>query len=149
MTSTKESHLRFVSLEIGEANLFMRLMSMRTGINLSTLRSGQMSAQEQRLYDKEVEVVVNSGIKLLSLSNVDALDIRLLMLRLKRKGFQKIYLDYGGLLKPIRHKGNTASEIMETTAMLKSACLETKMRMVMMWQTGREADKRGGDKKPN
>ena len=139
----------FFSLEMSSEQLFFRLLSMFSGMDLQQLRTGriprsrqaevalkidEMSALPIYVDDSPVLTLLDLGAKLRRLSTKQPVDL--------------VVVDYIGLVKPIGKSENRNQEVAAISRGLKALAKELKVPVMGLSQLSRAPEKRGEGKEP-
>jgi replicative DNA helicase len=139
----------FFSLEMSSEQVFFRLLSMFSGMDLQQLRTGriprsrqaevalkidQMSALPIYIDDSPVLTMLDIGAKLRRLATKQPVDL--------------VVIDYIGLVKPLGKSENRNQEVAGISRGLKALAKELKVPVVALSQLSRAPEKRGEGKEP-
>jgi replicative DNA helicase len=139
----------FFSLEMGEEQLTMKLLSMQSDVNLTAMRNGTLSLGDiDRLHSERAKAP--KGIIIEDTSALSINNLRSKARKLKQKhDIDMIVIDYLQLMTcEIKGNDNRESEIRKISSGLKSLAKELKVPIIALSQLSREVEKRGGLKKP-
>jgi len=139
----------FFSLEMSAEQVFFRLLSMFSGMDLQQLRTGriprsrqaevtlkidQMSALPIYIDDSPVLTILDVGAKLRRLATKNAIGL--------------VIVDYIGLVKPLGKSENRNQEVAAISRSLKALAKELKVPVMALSQLSRAPEKRGEGKEP-
>lgn len=136
------------SLEMRADQITDRILSMRTGINLHSMRRGAISDKEMELIYREQ--AFQAPIFIDDTPGISLFDLRARCRRLKSKhDIQMVVIDYLQLMNGERERGgNREQEVSAITRGLKSLAKELDVPVIALSQLSRAVETRGGDKRP-
>ena len=145
--SEKKSKVAFFSLEMGNKELVMRLLSMEGNISLSKLKSGKLSDDDWGRLARAMNKMSQYDIYIDDSSSLNILELRTKVRRLKKdKGIDILFVDYIGLMDTDsnvdRHEG-----IAKISRSLKALAKDLEIPVFALSQLNREVEKRT-DKRP-
>jgi replicative DNA helicase len=143
-----EQNVVFFSLEMGAEQLIQRLISIHTGIELSIIRSGQLSQTQWDQYNKQVNDLMGDNLTIID----DVYTLTNICTRCKKLRMQKkmgvVFIDY---LQLIIHKVDSgrskANEVSEISRALKMLAKGLNIPVIALSQLNRSCESRA-DKKP-
>ena len=145
---TNGLNVGFFSLEMTKEQLMMRMLSSKSKINFSKIRTGFLS-------DNELENIRNcsssferSNIYIDDTPAINSLELRSRARRLKSdKGLDLLIVDYLQLMRGVTRNDNREREIAEISSALKSLAKELQIPIIAISQLSRQTEART-DKKP-
>ena len=145
---TNGLNVGFFSLEMTKEQLMMRMLSSKSKINFSKIRTGFLS-------DNELESIRNcsssferSNIYIDDTPAINSLELRSRARRLKSdKGLDLLIVDYLQLMRGVTRNDNREREIAEISSALKSLAKELQIPIIAISQLSRQTEART-DKKP-
>lgn len=139
----------FFSLEMSKMQLTNRIISMETGIDQSTIRSGRLTDLEWTTLEGSVNKIGNLSLLIDDESAVSTLSMRAKCKNyIQKYGIQVIMVDYLQLMQGSKEsKKVREQEIREISNTLKSIAKENNIPVIALAQLNREVEKRA-DKKP-
>ena len=145
---TNGLNVGFFSLEMTKEQLMMRMLSSKSKINFSKIRTGFLS-------DNELESIKNcsssferSNIYIDDTPAINSLELRSRARRLKSdKGLDLLIVDYLQLMRGVTRNDNREREIAEISSALKSLAKELQIPIIAISQLSRQTEART-DKKP-
>ena len=145
---TNGLNVGFFSLEMTKEQLMMRMLSSKSKINFSKIRTGFLS-------DNELENIKNcsrsferSNIYIDDTPAINSLELRSRARRLKSdKGLDLLIVDYLQLMRGVARNDNREREIAEISSALKSLAKELQIPIIAISQLSRQTEART-DKKP-
>ena len=145
---TNGLNVGFFSLEMTKEQLMMRMLSSKSKINFSKIRTGFLS-------DNELENIKNcsssferSNIYIDDTPAINSLELRSRARRLKSdKGLDLLIVDYLQLMRGVTRNDNREREIAEISSALKSLAKELQIPIIAISQLSRQTEART-DKKP-
>lgn len=137
------------SLELERLAISDRLISMDSRIPVSQLRTGKLTAQEQRKVDKVLNKLSQSGLYFIEGSVFRPESFSGILSELiSEKDIKVLYIDYLQLMVPGRAGRNREQEVSELMRSLKLLALELKIPVIVTSQMNRYVEWRGGSKRP-
>ena len=141
----------FISLEMTQDQLNMRLLSMETRIDSYRLENGVLTPQEKEWLGDRSEWLYEIPLYSITGQSLSVADIRQRARRIQREhGLSLIVLDYLQYVQPERVKGrqsNDQSDISQVVKGLKSLCTTMGVPMVALASLSRKVEERE-DKRP-
>lgn len=139
----------FFSLEMGVDQLTMRLFSSFSGLSLSKIRSGNLSASEMAALLAAKASVDKLNLYLDETSNNNLNDIKAKCLKLKREGkLDLIIIDYLQLIEVQNARGNRTEEVGKISRGLKTLARELDVPVLALSQLSRQVESTE-DKRPS
>jgi len=131
----------FFSLEMGVDQLTMRLLSDFSGISLTKLRKGDLTATEVSNLLVAKNDVDKLNLYLDDSSNSNLGDIRAKCLKLKRENkLDLVIVDYLQLVNVLNFKGGRVEEVGRISRALKTMARELKVPVLALSQLSRKAE---------
>ena len=144
---TKKSVALF-SLEMGDDQLIMRLLSTFSGINMKKIVSGDLSDEEMSLIMQARNNLNKLGLYIDQSSSTNLRDIKVKCQKLHREGnLDLIIIDYLQLLTSGENRMNRVEEVSRISRGLKEMARMFGVPVVALSQLSRELEKRE-DKRP-
>lgn len=144
---TKKSVALF-SLEMGDDQLIMRLLSTFSGINMKKIVSGDLSDEEMSLIMQARNNLNKLGLYIDQSSSTNLRDIKVKCQKLHREGnLDLIVIDYLQLLTSGENRMNRVEEVSRISRGLKEMARMFGVPVVALSQLSRELEKRE-DKRP-
>jgi replicative DNA helicase len=138
----------FFSLEMGVDQLTMRLFSSFSGLSLTKIRSGSMSANEMATLLAAKATVDKLNLYLDETSNTNLNDIKAKALKLKRENkLDLIIIDYLQLIQVLNFKGSRTEEVSRISRGLKMMARELDVPVLALSQLSRLVET-SEDKRP-
>lgn len=140
----------FFSLEMAATQIAQRLLSAECELELSKLRSGDLSADEWQRLNTLSGKLTKAPLYINDTPALSIYDLRAKCRRLKaEKGIQLVVIDYLQLMTGQRNKSGTREqEISSISRGLKELAKELDIAVIALSQLSRMVEVRGGDKKP-
>lgn len=133
----------FFSLEMGVDQLVMRVLSSHSGLGLSKIRSGNLSAQELAILFSAKQKVDKFNLYLDESSTTELGEIAAQCRKLKRNNkLDLIIIDYLQLVNLRGHRGNRTEEVGQISRGLKVLARELDVPVVALSQLSRQAEER-------
>jgi replicative DNA helicase len=149
MALHEDKKVLFFSLEMSGTQLFQRLVSVHTGIDLRKIKRGELNRLDWDTYYAKIEELKTSNIRI-----VDNL-FTLNLIRTKARkvqmqyGLDVIFIDYLQLINHKVDKGRSKeNEISEISRALKMLAKALDVPVVCLSQLSRAVEQRGGTKVP-
>lgn len=140
------------SLEMSNAQLVQRLISMETHIPAEKIRRGSMEPYEYQILTSKIDSLKNSKIFIDDTPAINVFELRSKCRRLKQQhDIQMVVIDYLQLMSgSVENKGggNREQEISQISRALKGLAKELEIPIIALSQLSRAVETRGGDKKP-
>ncbi|WP_347938865.1 replicative DNA helicase [Rickettsia oklahomensis] len=138
----------FFSLEMSSEQLTMRLLSMCTEIDSTSLRTGILSEEKYNRLRKEANTLSELHFFIDDTPALSISAIRTRARRMKRKhNLGILFIDYLQLIRGVSKSENRVSEIAEITQGLKAIAKELNIPVIALSQLSRAVELRE-DKKP-
>tara|TARA_B100000676_G_scaffold308027_1_gene367861 strand:+ start:382 stop:1740 length:1359 start_codon:yes stop_codon:yes gene_type:complete len=138
----------FFSLEMTKEQLMMRMISCKSKINFSKIRTGFLSENELNLIRSNNESFQRSNIFIDDTPAINSLELRSRARRLKSdKGLDLLIVDYLQLMRGVNRGENREREIAEISSSLKALAKELEIPIIAISQLSRQTEART-DKKP-
>lgn len=136
------------SLEMSRSEIAMRLLSAETGVFLSKMRSGEMSAQDWSQVTKSVSQVSQAPLYIDDSPNMSMLEIRSKCRRLKQQhNLGLVVLDYLQLMSSGKRVESRQQEVSEFSRSLKLLAKELEVPVIAVAQLNRGPEQRS-DRRP-
>jgi replicative DNA helicase len=143
----KKSTVLF-SLEMSKSEIAMRLLSAEAGVELSTIRSGDIRGNWDKLGKTHINLIDAPLFIDESADNVSIVNIRSKARKLKQNNdLQLIIIDYLQLMSSAKRVESRQQEVSEFSRSLKLLAKELKVPVVVLSQLNRGPEQRT-DKKP-
>lgn len=138
------------SLEMSNAQLVQRLISMETQIPAEKIRRGTLEDYEYQILTSKIDGLKNSSIFIDDTPAINVFELRSKCRRLKQQhDIQMVVIDYLQLMSgSAENKGNREQEISQISRALKGLAKELEIPIIALSQLSRAVETRGGDKKP-
>ena len=142
----KGKSIAFFSLEMTRRELIQRLISLRTGVSVSEMRSGKLTSDQWGLISSCQGKAIGQRLHLIDRSAIGVAYVRATARKIKRKdGLDLIVVDYLGLM---RGEGqNRTQEIGSLSRGLKALAKELGVPIIAVAQLNRGTENRT-DKRP-
>lgn len=142
----------FWSLDMKDTDAIRRLLVSEADVSSSKLRNKELDDEETERYEnikQRYRQEYDDIFFVEDQSGVNARDIGMKIISLRRThGLKLAVIDYGGLIKYFNDNSyNTNEEIDKILSHLKVVSKNTGVAIIYLWQTSREAEKRGGAKR--
>ncbi|MBA4728597.1 MAG: replicative DNA helicase [Candidatus Dadabacteria bacterium] len=138
----------FFSLEMTKEQLMMRMLSAKSKINFSKLRTGFLSDNEFSKIVDGASSFERANIFIDDTPAINSLELRSRARRLKSdKGLDLLIVDYLQLMRGINRSDNREREIAEISSALKALAKELQIPILAISQLSRQTEART-DKKP-
>tara|TARA_B100000131_G_scaffold81846_2_gene78865 strand:+ start:107879 stop:109237 length:1359 start_codon:yes stop_codon:yes gene_type:complete len=145
---TNGLNVGFFSLEMTKEQLMMRMLSSKSKINFSKIRTGFLSDNELDSIKNCSNSFERSNIYIDDTPAINSLELRSRARRLKSdKGLDLLIVDYLQLMRGITRSDNREREIAEISSALKSLAKELQIPIIAISQLSRQTEART-DKKP-
>lgn len=138
------------SMEMGGAQLVMRMMSSIARVNQSALKTGNLSSEDWVRLNEAVMDLTESPMFIDETAGLTALEIRARSRRLARRFNGKlglIVIDYLQLMSGSKRSDNRSAELGEISRSLKSLAKELQVPVIALSQLSRTVEQRT-DKRP-
>lgn len=139
------------SLEMANAQLVQRLLSMDSMIPASTLREASLKDEQWPMLAASVEKMATMPIFIDDTPAINIFELRAKCRRLKQQhGIGLVVIDYLQLMSAgdSSKRGNREQEISSISRALKGMAKELDLPVIALSQLSRAVETRGGDKKP-
>lgn len=139
----------FFSLEMSRLSITNRIISMETGINQKTIRSGRLTSDEWTNLDNNVTQIGNLSLLIDDESAISTLSMRAKCKNyIQKYGIQVIMIDYLQLMQGSKEsKKVREQEIREISSTCKSIAKENNIPVIVLSQLNRAVESRA-HKKP-
>ena len=145
---TNGLNVGFFSLEMTKEQLMMRMLSSKSKINFSKIRTGFLSDNELESIKNSSSSFERSNIYIDDTPAINSLELRSRARRLKSdKGLDLLIVDYLQLMRGVTRNDNREREIAEISSALKSLAKELQIPIIAISQLSRQTEART-DKKP-
>jgi replicative DNA helicase len=136
------------SLEMGKAEIAMRLLSAETSIPLQKMRKGQIEAKDWTTIASTRGRIESAPLYIVDSPNMTLVEIRAKCRRLKQRiGLQLIVIDYLQLMTSGKRVESRQQEVSEFSRALKLLAKELQVPVVALSQLNRGPEQRA-DRKP-
>ncbi len=136
------------SLEMSRSEIAMRLLSAETGVFLTKMRSGQMTAEDWTRVSKRLSDVSSSPLFIDDSPNLTMMEIRSKCRRLKQQhNLGLVVVDYLQLMSSGKKVESRQQEVSEFSRQLKLLAKELEVPVIAVAQLNRAVESRT-DKKP-
>jgi replicative DNA helicase len=143
----------FFSIQMSRHQVMMRLLSLRSGIDMSALMTGRKHLNQQEWHALELAAseLGNSRIYIDDSASLSIIEMKTRARRLWReRGLDVVFLDYLQLMKvtgeQLRKNDSRAQEVAIISASLKELAKELEIPVVAMAQLNRSPEQRGSRK---
>lgn len=138
--------IAFFSLEMSGEQLFMRLVSMRSGISYDKQKTGKMTPGEWDIWDAEVtDLQNNPNLMICDLGTINPNSMRRIIT--KRRPFDLVMIDYLGLAQADGRTENRVQEVSQVSRALKLMAKDFHTPVICAAQLNRGVEQRA-DKMP-
>lgn len=136
------------SLEMSQRELGLRLLSLRTRIDLHKIRTGRLIDEDwDHIFDAQ-QLIRSAPFYIDDTPALQLLELRAKARRLKReKDIQLLLIDYLTLIRPNQRYDSEYREVTEISRSLKALAKELDMPILVLSQLNRDCEKRA-DKRP-
>jgi replicative DNA helicase len=136
------------SLEMSRGALTQRLLSARSGVDASKLRSGQVGEEEWRKLQQACDELASAPMIIDDTPGMTVLTMRAKARRMKqRHDIQCIVIDYLQLLSsPTSARESRQVEVSEISRSIKALARELKLPVICLAQLNRGAEQREGNR---
>lgn len=136
------------SLEMSRGALTQRLLSARSGVDASKLRSGQVGEEDWRKLQQACDELANAPMIIDDTPGMTVLTMRAKARRMKqRHDIQCIIIDYLQLLSsPTSARESRQVEVSEISRSIKALARELKIPVICLAQLNRGAEQREGNR---
>ncbi len=141
----------FFSLEMSAEQIFFRLLSMRSGVDLRLLRTGRVPASKRAEVNLRIDELASLPIFIDDSAQQTLLDIGAKLRRLKvqrNAPADLVIIDYLQLMKGIGRSENRNQEVSAISRGLKALAKDQSVPLVALSQLSRALEKRGENKEP-
>lgn len=137
-------HVAFFSLEMGNEQLVMRLLSCQGQVDNTALRKGDLNSQDWERLQLAAKTLENVNIYFDDSGTVRVTELRSKCRKLKQEDkLDLIIIDYLQLLSGSgEYKGNRVQEVSEISRILKEMARELKIPVVALSQLSRNLERR-------
>ncbi len=143
-----DKHVAIFSLEMSIEQLMMRIFSCKSNVELSKIRSGQLSSDDLLLLSLAKEEVSKLNLHFDESSNTNIADIRAKCRQLKQANqLDFIIIDYLQLVTASDVRGNRQEEVSKISRQLKTLARELEVPILALSQLSRSIETRE-DKRP-
>ncbi|MFN8286313.1 MAG: replicative DNA helicase [Chitinophagales bacterium] len=140
------------SLEMSNAQLVQRLISMETHIPAEKIRRGNLEQYEYQILTSKIDSLKNASIFIDDTPAINVFELRSKCRRLKQQhDISMVVIDYLQLMSGSidgKNSGNREQEISQISRALKGLAKELEIPVIALSQLSRAVETRGGDKKP-
>lgn len=138
----------FFSLEMGRAEIAMRLLSAQAGVPLQRMRTGGLNDDDLRKIAQVHGDITDSPLYIDDSPNMTLVEIRAKCRRLKQKeGLKLIVIDYLQLMTSGKRVESRQQEVSEFSRALKLLAKELEVPVIALSQLNRKSEDRA-DKRP-
>jgi replicative DNA helicase len=152
MAIDHHAHVGFFSLEMAQEGIAMRLLSMKSGIELQNLRKGNVNPTLWKSLIKAANSINEASIHFDFTPSLNVLDMRSRARRLKSRigKLDIIFVDYLQIARAtVRANDSRVHEVAMISQQLKALAKELNIPVVALSQLSRAPEQRGkGDSKP-
>ena len=134
------------SLEMSCEQLVSRVLSSEAMVDSAALRSGRLQSEDWDKIAAASSKLAGADILIDDTTGLTVTGMKAKLRRVKNLGL--VVIDYLQLLQGDGHKDNRVQEVSEISRSLKIMAKELHIPVVCCAQLSRDAEKRGGDKKP-
>lgn len=140
----RKPHVAFFSLEMGNEQLVMRLLSCQGQVDNTALRKGDLNSQDWERLQLAAKTLENVNIYFDDSGTVKVTELRSKCRKLKQEDkLDLIIIDYLQLLSGSgEYKGNRVQEVSEISRILKEMARELKIPVVALSQLSRNLERR-------
>lgn len=139
----------FFSLEMSAEQVFFRLLSMASRINLQQLRTGRLTKADQAKAAMKIDELATTQLFIDDSSVQTVLDLGAKLRRLKKNhGLDLVLVDYIGLMRGAGRYENRNLEVSSISRGLKALAKDLQVPVVGLSQLSRASEKRGEGKTP-
>lgn len=148
-TSKKKKKVLIFSLEMGNEQLYDRLLSIESGFSLSKIRNNTLTEQETIMLNKNIEKMSKYELYITDVPGVNLLDIKNICRKLKTtNGIDFIIIDYLQLITPTADASKVREQqVSEISRGLKILAKELQVPILTLSQLSRSVENRT-DKTP-
>ncbi len=145
----RKPHIAFFSLEMGNEQLVMRLLSCQGQVDNTALRKGELQPSDWEKLQLAANMLENTNIYFDDSGTVKVTELRSKCRKLKQEEkLDLVIIDYLQLLSGSgEYKGNRVQEVSEISRILKEMARELKVPVVALSQLSRNLERRE-DKRP-
>jgi replicative DNA helicase len=138
------------SLEMSSYQLALRMTSIRTGMNMKTLRTKKFNPLDWDNFTNKTAKLAGAPIYIDDTGALSIMELRSRARRMvSRYGVKLIIIDYCQLMKgDTSYKGNREQEISSISGGCKAMAKELNVPVILLSQLSRDVEKRGGLKIP-
>ncbi len=139
----------FFSLEMSAEQVFFRLLSMASGIDLQQLRTGRLGKKKQTEASMKIDELATLPLYIDDGSVQTTLDLGAKLRRLKSShGLDLAVVDYIGLMRGVGRYENRNLEVSSMSRGLKAIAKDLRIPVLALSQLSRASEKRGEGKEP-
>jgi len=140
----RKPHIAFFSLEMGNEQLVMRLLSCQGQVDNTSLRKGDLNPQDWERLQHAAKALENTNIYFDDAGTVKVTELRSKCRKLRQEDkLDLIIIDYLQLLSGSGdYKGNRVQEVSEISRILKEMARELKVPVVALSQLSRNLERR-------
>ena len=140
----EKPHVAFFSLEMGNEQLVMRLLSCQGQVDNTSLRKGDLNPQDWERLQHAAKALENTNLYFDDSGTVKVTELRSKCRKLKQEDkLDLVIIDYLQLLSGSgEYKGNRVQEVSEISRILKEMARELKVPVVALSQLSRNLEKR-------
>lgn len=149
MALNEDKKVLFFSLEMSGTQLFQRLVSVHTGIDLRKIKRGELTREDWNAYYAKVDELKTDNIRIVD----DLFTLNLIRTKSRKVkmqyGLDAIFIDYLQLINHKVEKGRSKeNEISEISRALKMLAKALDVPVICLSQLSRAVESRGGTKIP-
>jgi replicative DNA helicase len=143
ISSHEKKTIAFFSLEMPAIQIFERMLAQQTGINLWTLRMGQIKDDQYAKYNEGVAKLADSKIFIDDTAGINIMQLRSKARKLMlENSLDLIVIDYLQLMQGNSSTDNRAQEIGEISRSLKILARELNIPVIALSQLNRAVENR-------
>jgi replicative DNA helicase len=138
---TKNIPVGFMSLEMSDMQLMMRLLSMESNINATLIRTGRLSMSDLEKLNNAAGRIYTAPLYIVDTPNMKLLDLRSMARKLKlQENIQILFIDYIGLIQSENTSIPRFEQVAEISRSLKSLARELQIPVVVLSQVRRDTE---------
>lgn len=142
-------YVLFVSLEMSHAELGMRILCGRAGVDSQRVRQGRLSSVETRALQEATSALMKARMNIDDSPSRTVSDIAALARRYKRKNqLDMIMVDYLQFIKDDGTTTNRQEQVAKISRRLKELARELHVPVVCLAQLNRQTEEGSGDHRP-
>ncbi|MCH9625885.1 MAG: Replicative DNA helicase [Chlamydiales bacterium] len=130
----------FFSLEMTRSQIFLRLLSAQSGVSASKIETGRVNESEMEQIETAIQQLEASNIFI----NDNCYNVAHIVSQMRKLAdehqVKAFFLDYIGLVEPIKSRDIKAYEIGDITRSFKNFANESKLPIICLAQLNRQAD---------